>query len=52
MPYFDGLEIGYTVLNPQQHRQAMREACETIEVLDELDMTDDWLQREVYDCGE
>ena len=32
----------------QAHRQAMRECCESIEVLYELEMTDDWLQREVY----
>ena len=32
----------------QRHRQAMRECCEEIEVLYELDVTDDWLQREVY----
>ncbi len=32
----------------QRHRQAMRECCAEIEVLYELDVTDDWLQREVY----
>ncbi len=32
----------------QAHRQAMRECCAEIEVLYELDVTDDWLQREVY----
>jgi hypothetical protein len=32
----------------QAHRQAMREACEKIEVLYELDVTDDFLQRTVY----
>ena len=32
----------------QAHRQAMRASCETIAVLYELDMTDDWLQGEVY----
>jgi hypothetical protein len=32
----------------QAHRQAMRECCEAIEVVYELDVTDDWLQREVY----
>ena len=32
----------------QAHRQAMRNCCESIEVLYELNMTDDWLQREVY----
>jgi hypothetical protein len=26
----------------------MRECCEAIEVLYELEMMDDWLQREVY----
>jgi quinol monooxygenase YgiN len=36
----------------QGHRQAMRECCETIEVLYELDVTDDWFQREVYGGGE
>jgi hypothetical protein len=30
------------------HRQAMRDACEQTEVLYELDMADDYLQREVY----
>ena len=32
----------------QSHRQAMRECCESVEVLYELDVTDDWLQHEVY----
>ena len=32
----------------QAHRQAMRACCASIEVLYELDATDDWLQREVY----
>jgi hypothetical protein len=32
----------------QVHRQAMRECCESIEVLYELEMTDDWLQQEIY----
>ena len=32
----------------QRHRQAMRECCEEIEVLYELDVMDDWLQRDVY----
>lgn len=32
----------------QAYRQAMRECCEEIEVLYELDVTDDWLQGEVY----
>ena len=32
----------------QGHRQAMRDCCEEIEVLYELEMTDDWLQGEVY----
>ncbi len=32
----------------QRHRQAMRECCEEIEVLYELDVTNDWLQHEVY----
>ena len=32
----------------QAHRQAMRECCESIEVLYELEMTDDWLQQEVF----
>ena len=31
-----------------QHRQAMRDACEKMEVLYELDMTDDWLKQEEY----
>jgi quinol monooxygenase YgiN len=35
----------------QQHRQAMRDACEQIEVLYELESTDDYLQREVYGGG-
>ena len=30
------------------NRQAMRECCEEIEVLYELDVTNDWLQHEVY----
>ena len=33
----------------QAHRRAMRECCEEIEVLYELAVTDDWLQREVGD---
>ena len=33
----------------QRHRQVMREACNEIEVLYELDVVDDWLRREV--CG-
>ena len=32
----------------QAHRQAMRACCESIEVLYELDVTDDWLQPEIY----
>ena len=32
----------------QAHRQAMRECCEAVEVLYELEMTDDWLQGETY----
>jgi quinol monooxygenase YgiN len=32
----------------QAHRQAMRECCEAVEVLYELDVTDDWLQRDVF----
>ncbi len=32
----------------QRHRQAMRECCESIEVIYELDVMDDWLQGEVY----
>ncbi len=32
----------------QRHRQAMRECCESIEVIYELDVMDDWLQQEVY----
>lgn len=32
----------------QRHRQAMREACEAIEVLYELDVLDDSLRGEVY----
>jgi quinol monooxygenase YgiN len=35
----------------QVHRRAMREACEQIEVLYELEMTDDYLQRAVYGAG-
>ena len=35
----------------QAHRQAMRDACEQIAVLYELEMTDDSLQREVYGDG-
>ena len=31
----------------QAHRQAMRECCQSTEVLYELEMTDDWLQDEV-----
>jgi hypothetical protein len=31
-----------------QHRQGMRDACEKIEVLYELETTDDYLQQEVY----
>ena len=30
----------------QAHRQAMRACCESIEVVYELEMTDDWLQQE------
>jgi hypothetical protein len=33
----------------QAHRQAMRACCESVEVLYELEMTDDYLQGEVYD---
>ena len=33
----------------QTHRQAMRDACEQIAVLYELEMTDASLRREVYD---
>ena len=36
----------------QAHRQAMRACCESIEVIYEIEMTDDWLQREVYGGGE
>jgi len=36
----------------QAHRQAMRECCEAVEVLYEMDVTDDWLQSEVYGGGE
>ena len=32
----------------QSHVQAMRESCEEVEVLHELDVTDDYLQREEY----
>ena len=32
----------------QAHRQSMRECCTNLEVLYELEMTDDWLQRDVY----
>jgi heme-degrading monooxygenase HmoA len=32
-----------------QHRQSMRDACEQIEVLYELETTDDYLRQEVYD---
>jgi len=32
----------------QTHRRAMRECCEAVEVVYEMDVTDDWLQREVY----
>ena len=32
----------------QQHRQAMRDACEQIEVLYQLDVVDDLLQHDVY----
>jgi quinol monooxygenase YgiN len=35
----------------QTYRQAMRDACENIEVLYELEMMDDYLQREVYGSG-
>jgi quinol monooxygenase YgiN len=35
----------------QAHRQAMREACEQIEVLYELEMTDDYLQRDFSSGG-
>jgi heme-degrading monooxygenase HmoA len=35
----------------QTHRQAMRDVCEKIEVLYELEMTDDWLQGKVYRGG-
>jgi hypothetical protein len=34
------------------HRQAMRDACTEIQVLYELEMTDDWLQGKVYGGGE
>jgi heme-degrading monooxygenase HmoA len=33
----------------QAHRQAMRKRCESIEVVYQLNVTDDWLQQEV--CG-
>ena len=33
----------------QAHRRVMRECCEAVEVLYELDMTDDYLRREVDD---
>ena len=36
------------MLHCSGHRQAMRECCAEIEVLYELDVMDDWLQREVY----
>jgi hypothetical protein len=35
----------------QMYRQAMRGACEKLEVLYELEMTDDYLQQEVYGSG-
>jgi len=35
----------------QHHRQTMRDACEQIEVLDELETTDDYLQQEVHGGG-
>ena len=35
----------------QAHRQAMRGCCEAVEVLYELDVTDDWLQQVVYGSG-
>lgn len=35
----------------QAHRQSMRESCEKIEVLYDLETTDDYLQREVYGSG-
>ena len=37
---------------PQVHRQAMRECGESVEVLYELDVTDDWLHQEVYSGDE
>jgi quinol monooxygenase YgiN len=36
----------------QRYRQAMRECCESVEVLYKLDVMDDWLQREVYGGNE
>jgi hypothetical protein len=36
----------------QRHRQAMRECCERIEVLYELEVVDDWLRGEVYGGSE
>ncbi len=33
----------------QGHREFMRECCESIDVVYEMDVTDDWLQRDVYD---
>jgi quinol monooxygenase YgiN len=35
----------------QTHRQAMREACEKMEVLYELEVTDDLIQRAAYGGG-
>jgi len=35
----------------QHHRQTMRDACEQIEVLDELETTDDYWQQEVHGGG-
>jgi len=32
----------------QAYRQAMRACCEAVEVMYELEVTDDWLQREVW----
>jgi quinol monooxygenase YgiN len=32
----------------QAYRQAMRASCEEIEALYEMDVMDDWLQRDVY----
>lgn len=36
----------------QTHRQAMRACCRAVEVLYELDVTDDWLRRALYSIHE